>query len=309
MIISTSTATVKTPNAIALGNFDGIHRGHQIVLQPIISKQLANIYPSVVSFDPHPREFFTKQKLALLTPKQEKADYLATLGFQQLILIPFNDKLAALSPQDFIQQILVEQLQTKIISVGEDFRFGYQRKGTAGELKAIASRLGIQVYINSLHKYQGDRQQSIRVSSSLIREALLTGEVERANSMLGRPYTLRGKVVTGQQIGRTIGFPTANLQVPANKFLPRFGVYAVKVQYHNEQILGVMNIGCRPTVKGESPTIEVHLLDWSGDLYNQTLTISIEGFLRSEQKFNSLDELKQQINLDCQNAKTLLVSS
>jgi riboflavin kinase / FMN adenylyltransferase len=302
----TTTATLKTPTAIALGNFDGIHQGHQVVLQPILAQQAPNIYASVVSFAPHPREFFTGQKLSLLTPKQEKADYLAKLGFQQLILIPFDRFLADLSPQDFVRQILVRQLDTKIVSVGEDFHFGYQRKGTARDLKEIAEQLGIKVYINSLHKCQNDRQQYVRVSSSLIRQALLTGEVKQANLMLGRSYTLVGQVVTGKQIGRTIGFPTANLQLPPDKFLPRYGVYAVKVSHNNSDFLGVMNIGCRPTVVGEFPTVEVHLLDWSGDLYNQTITVSLEAFLRPEQKFASLEDLKQQIDRDCQTAKKLL---
>jgi riboflavin kinase / FMN adenylyltransferase len=306
-VIITNTTTVKTPTAIALGNFDGIHRGHQVVLQPILAQQAPDLYASVVSFVPHPREFFTGQKLLLLTPKQEKADYLEKLGFQQLILISFERVLAALSPQDFVRQILVQQLDTKIISIGEDFRFGYQRKGTAKDLKEIAEQLGIQVYINSLHKYRDNQQQYVRVSSSLIRQALVTGDVKQANLMLGRSYTLVGQVVTGKQLGRTIGFPTANLQLPTDKFLPRYGVYAVKVNYHNYCLLGVMNIGCRPTVAGELPTIEVHLLDWSGDLYNQTITVSLEVFLRPEQKFASLDSLKQQIQKDCQIAKKLLL--
>ena len=307
MIITNSYNVVHKPTAIALGNFDGIHRGHQVVLRPIISCRSTELYASVVSFDPHPRQFFSGKQLSLLTPKQEKADYLETLGFQQLILIPFDKTLAALSPQDFVNRILVEQLQTKIVSIGEDFRFGNQRKGTAADLEKIASELGIEVCINSLHKYQDDRQNSVRVSSSLIRQALMSGNVKQANLMLGRSYCLRGKVVKGKQIGRTIGFPTANLQIPVNKFLPRFGVYAVQVKYETNDILGVMNIGCRPTVKGELPTIEIHLLDWSRDLYGAELTVQLEAFLRGEQKFNSLDDLKQQIKRDCQTAKDILV--
>lgn len=311
MIVNSSATTVKTPTAIALGNFDGIHRGHQIVLQPILSLRSSSIYSSVVSFDPHPRQFFSGQKLSLLTPKSEKADYLATMGFQQLILITFDQTLSSLSPQDFVERILVNQLQAQIISIGEDFRFGYQRKGTAKDLQKIASEIGIQVHINSLHKYQNSQQKSVRVSSSLIREALSKGELKQANLMLGRSYQLIGKVVTGKQIGRTIGFPTANLQIPIDKFLPRYGVYAVKafcdVFGNNSVVAGVMNIGCRPTVKGESPTVEVHLLDWSGDLYNQTITVSLEAFLRSEQKFTSLEDLKKQIATDCQRARSKLL--
>lgn len=306
MIVNSSATTVKTPTAIALGNFDGIHRGHQIVLQPILSLQSSSIYPSVVSFDPHPRQFFSGQKLPLLTPKEEKANYLTNMGFQQLILITFDQTLSSLSPQDFVERIIVNQLQAKIISIGEDFRFGYQRKGTAKDLQKIASQIGIEVYINSLHKYRNNQQKSVRVSSSLIREALSKGELEQANEMLGRSYQLIGKVVTGKQIGRTIGFPTANLQVPTDKFLPRYGVYGVKVFCDDSVVAGVMNIGCRPTLKGELPTVEVHLLDWSGDLYNQTITVSLEAFLRSEQKFASLEDLKQQITTDCQRAKSIL---
>ena len=308
MIVNSSATTVKTPTAIALGNFDGIHRGHMVVLQPILSLKQPQVYNSVVSFEPHPRQFFTGEKLPLLTPKAEKADYLKSLGFQQLILIPFDRRLASLSPQEFVEQILVTQLQAKTISIGEDFRFGYQRQGTAQKLQKIAAQLGMEVQINSLHKCQDRNQKSVRVSSSLIREALAKGEIAQANFMLGRPYQLIGKVVTGKQIGRTIGFPTANLQIPSDKFLPRYGVYAVRARIDKNIVLGVMNIGCRPTVQGEQPTIEVHLLDWSGDLYNQTIAVSLESFLRPEQKFASLEDLKQQINQDCTTARSLLTS-
>lgn len=305
MWIATSTEQIKTPTAIALGNFDGLHQGHQTVLEPIIrpkrDRSLA-IYPSVVSFTPHPREFFTGEKIKLLTPVAEKAQQLDKIGIEQLVLLPFNRELAALSPEQFVRQILVEQLQATHISVGEDFRFGNQRKGTATKLKSIATDLGIEVDLNSLHKCW-DNSKSVRVSSSLIRQALANGEVERANFMLDRPYTLIGKVVTGQQLGRTIGFPTANLQLPPDKFLPCFGVYAVDILL-DSAVKGVMNIGCRPTVAGEEPTIEVHLLNWSGDLYGQTLTVNLKKFLRPEQKFSSLDDLKQQITKDCQAALT-----
>jgi riboflavin kinase / FMN adenylyltransferase len=318
VLITSDPKLIQTPTAIALGNFDGIHRGHQIVLQAIANRSdfpsdLAALrkstifYPSVVSFCPHPREFFTGQKLQLLTPVAEKAEFLAEIGIKQLILLPFDRRLASLTPQEFVADILIEQLQAKYISVGEDFRFGNQRKGTALELKQMAANWGVKVHLNTLHKCQDlDSSSSdrilARISSSLIRQALLDGRVERANFMLGRPYQLVGKVVTGQQLGRTIGFPTANLQLPADKFLPRYGVYAVEVSVNGSIVKGVMNIGCRPTVAGEAPTVEVHLLNWSGDLYGQILKVNLERFLRGEQKFPSLDALKQQIILDCQAA-------
>ena len=312
MLITSDTKPIKTPTAIALGNFDGIHRGHQIVLQPISNnlndkpkdiaslRQSITFYSSVVSFSPHPREFFTGQKIKLLTPVAEKAEYLTTIGIEQLILLPFDQQLASLSPQEFVAEILVKQLQAKYVSVGEDFRFGNQRRGTALDLKKMASNWGITVHLNTLHKCHNSDRGSVRISSSLIRQALLDGNIERANFMLGRPYKLIGKVVRGQQLGRTIGFPTANLQLPSDKFLPRYGVYSVDVSLNQTKIKGVMNIGCRPTVEGQDPTIEVHLLNWSGDLYGQTLTVSLERFLRAEQKFPSIEALKQQITLDCQ---------
>lgn len=304
MLIATSREQIKTPTAIALGNFDGIHRGHQVVLQPILTfarSQKKHVFPTVVSFSPHPREFFTGNKIKLLTPVAEKRQHLAKMGIEQLILLPFDQKLASLTPEQFVQQIIVEQLQAIKISVGQDFHFGYQRQGTARDLKNIATDLGIEVTINGLHKCQ-ERGESVRISSSLIRHALLEGNIERANFMLGRPYTLRGEVITGQQLGRTIGFPTANLQLPLDKFLPRFGVYSVDVLVDRCQVKGVMNIGCRPTVAGKEPTVEVHLLNWSGNLYGQTLEVSLNKFLRTEQKFASVAALQEQISRDCQAA-------
>ena len=304
MFIADSTDRIKTPTAIALGNFDGIHQGHQTVLHPIINSGLSDlqphVYPSVVSFAPHPREFFTGGKLQLLTPRSEKAEILEDLGIEQLVLLPFNRDLASLNPQQFVKRVLVEQLQTTIVSVGSDFRFGHRRTGSGADLKEIAGSFGIAVHLNSLKQYRDRDHRTVRVSSSLIRQALSKGDVATANKMLGRPYSLRGKVVTGQQLGRTIGFPTANLQVPSEKFLPRYGVYGVDVFYGQTVLKGVMNIGCRPTVAGEAPTIEVHLLNWSGDLYDRTLKVNLIRFIRPEQKFDSVEALKQQIALDCQ---------
>ena len=313
MHIADSPPQILTPTSIALGNFDGIHRGHQKVLKEVFGQSTPQgtkyTYPTVVSFLPHPREFFTGKKLRLLTPVAEKAQQLDSLGIRQLVLLSFDRELASLTPPQFVKTILVQQLQANHISVGEDFRFGFQRKGTATDLKEIASGLGIEVCINSLYRCQSQahHSQNVRISSSLIRQALEAGEIKQANSMLGRAYSLIGKVVKGQQLGRTIGFPTANLQVPSEKFLPRYGVYSVNVslgENFNSQlaIKGVMNIGYRPTVEGDDPTIEVHLLNWSGDLYDRIINVRLERFLRPEQKFPSLEALKKQIAADCEAA-------
>jgi riboflavin kinase/FMN adenylyltransferase len=304
LIIRSSREKIATPCAIALGNFDGIHLGHQQVLQPIL-KGGAGVYSTVVTFNPHPREFFSGEKKQLLTPLEEKVEILEGMGLKQLVSLPFDTGLAQLTPEQFVENILVKRLEAKTISVGEDFRFGCQRSGNAGYLKTLGETYSIDVTITRLKKEQG----MTRISSSLIRQALGEGNLSHARAMLGRPYVLIGKVVPGRQLGRKIGFPTANLQLPADKLLPRLGVYMVWVEYGGEKIKGVMNIGYRPTVEGEGISVEVHLLDWCGDLYDRTLRVSLEGFLRPEKKFASIDDLIAQIGNDCYRARELFQKS
>jgi len=273
--VTSSLATVLTPTTIALGNFDGVHRGHRQVIQPILESQAveASVQPphiTVVTFDPHPQEFFSGQPRQLLTPLAEKVTQLRFIGVEQLVLLPFDRELANLTPEQFVATILVQQLQAKRVSVGADFCFGRQRAGTALDLQAIAATYGVEVAIAPLKIFGEDR-----ISSSAIRRALLEGDLALASSLLGRAYSLVGQVVTGQQLGRTLGFPTANLQLPPEKFLPRQGVYAVSVQVCPSEgdldwsamprLPGVMNLGSRPTVGGIAQVVEVHLLDWSGD--------------------------------------------
>lgn len=335
MRVIDSLATTLVPTTVALGNFDGVHLGHRQVIGRVLGNglrghsqqrsvgvptagsiaqqqtprpcsgdalELPPIYTTVVTFDPHPQAFFSGQPRTLLTPRAEKAEQLEAMGVDQLILLPFDRQLAQLEPQRFVEEILVRQLQAKRVSVGQDFHFGRKRSGTALDLQAIAANYGIETHIVPLYILEGER-----VSSSHIRQALTRGDLETAHRLLGRAYTLTGTVVLGQQLGRTLGFPTANLQLPSEKFLPRWGVYSVWVDglsFHSQP--GVMNIGCRPTVDGDRPTVEVYLLDWSGDLYGQTLTVRLAHFLRPEAKFDSLDALKAQIQQDCQTAKSKL---
>ena len=292
---------------VALGNFDGIHQGHCEVIHglQVFKSRCKPCYTTVVAFDPHPQEFFTGQPRCLLTPAAEKADLLAHLGVEQLLLLPFNEQLASLSPHHFVKQILVEQLAAHHISVGFNFCFGHQRTGTATDLTEIAHQYNISVTIAAPRTQEGKP-----ISSSAIREALETGQLQQANRMLGRAYQLRGEVVRGQQLGQTLGFPTANLSLPPEKFLPRQGVYSVRVEsdlWDGTQI-GVMNLGCRPTLGRQEQTIEIHLLDWSGDLYGHTLTVLLAQFLRPEHPFPSLDALKAQIQADCEASRTFLTS-
>lgn len=348
MWIASSLETIRTPTYIALGNFDGIHRGHRKVMEPILGlrsevanakcqadleRQLVGVVHqgfsavssadasaiidvngdrttspqiSVVTFSPHPRAFFSGQPQQLLTPLDEKAEWLAALGIDQLVLLPFDQELANLTPPAFVEEILVGHLQAQFISVGQDFCFGRQRSGTSQDLRAIAAQFGIPTHIVSLQYDEGER-----ISSSAIRQALQDGHPEYAAQLLGRPYSLIGEVVTGQQLGRTIGFPTANLRVPSDKFLPRQGVYGVWVHLAEvaEPLLGVMNLGQRPTVDGTRQTIEVHVLNWAGDLYGQRLRVDLAMFIRPEQRFTGIDALKAQIHQDCETARERLLQS
>ncbi|MCT7948576.1 bifunctional riboflavin kinase/FAD synthetase [Ancylothrix sp. C2] len=355
MWVSKSLSTALTPTAIALGNFDGLHRGHQQVISPILHRAVqpatiaaaqaqpsiarqkplnwqnsrlgsckslkandrpeepyspsvlpSGVHSTVVTFYPHPQQFFTGITRTLLTPLDEKIALLREIGVQQLVLLPFNNDIASLTPREFVEKILVRELAAKQISVGQNFRFGYKRTGTTEELKSIAWEYGVKVTIVPLEICQEER-----ISSSQIRCYLEAGNVKAANRLLGRSYSLMGTVITGQKLGRTLGFPTANIQLNQEKFLPKTGVYAVQVWLENSDsnskpIPGVMNIGMRPTVAGVKLTTEVHLLDWSGDLYGQNITVTLEEYLRTEEKFPSLDALKQQIQADCNLAKKIL---
>ncbi|MEI6327917.1 MAG: bifunctional riboflavin kinase/FAD synthetase [Pseudanabaena sp. ELA645] len=303
---------ISRPTAIALGNFDGVHVGHCHVIEPILpnalgDRRLPNLTSTVVSFSPHPQEFFSKQPRSLLAPFEEKVALLESLGVEQLVLLPFDANLAKLTATEFIQQILIASLQVELISVGFDFHFGQKRQGNVTDLQNIwGDRLTV---IPEQTLIFGDIDSPpVRISSSNIRVALSQGNVDLANSLLGRPYNLGGKVIKGKQLGRTIGFPTANLEVPAQKCLPRDGVYAVKVNITSnlKPIFGVMNIGLRPTVNGDRRSVEVHLFDWQGDLYEQYLNVDLVKFIRPEQKFASLDALKEQIQADCQTALNYL---
>jgi riboflavin kinase/FMN adenylyltransferase len=346
--ITSSLTTAITPTAIALGNFDGVHLGHQAVIEPVVPASSYRVepaiggtshgfglqgfsdrqarqpkldrdgyqpidpketpMPTVMTFFPHPQEFFSGRSRPLLTPLPEKATQISRLGIGQLLLLPFTQHLADLSPEAFVEQLLVQKLRVQYISVGKDFCFGKRRQGTVDDLKTLAQRHGVQVHIAPLTCLGTER-----ISSSRIRQALETTDLRLVKQLLGRPYSLGGRVVRGQRLGHTLGFPTANLQLSKDKVLPPNGVYSVWVQGATAApyplVPAVMNLGTRPTVKGGTLTAEVHLLNWTGDLYGKTLEVYLHGFLRPEQKFESLDGLKDQIQQDCQRALGELAQS
>jgi riboflavin kinase / FMN adenylyltransferase len=307
--ITSDLNTILTPTRVALGNFDGLHLGHRAVINQVCQPS-ETIDPdarsTVVSFNPHPHTFFSGETRTLLTPFTEKVALLENQGVQQFVLLPFNQELASLSPEAFVEKILVTHPKAQQVSVGFNFHFGHKRSGNVTHLETIASRYGIEVMIAAPKTLENDR-----ISSSAIRQALQSGEIERANQLLGRFYCLTGVVVQGQQMGRKLGFPTANLEVSPEKFLPRNGVYRVAVEIEGlpQPQQGVMNLGVRPTLEGMQQTLEVHILDWSGNLYGTTVTVSLEQFLRPEQKFASLEALSSQIQMDCETARQQFTSA
>lgn len=307
---------IKTPTSIALGNFDGIHRGHSLVIAAALKKSSPHAHSTLLTFHPHPRQLFSGKPHSLLTPLPEKIAHLQTLGVEQVVLLPFNEEIACLTPEEFVTKILVQQLQAIQVSVGANFYFGRDRSGHAQDLARLAQAHNIQPQIIPLQNLPLapnspanflETAKPLPISSSSIRHHLSLGQIPVANMLLGRSYTLMGTVIQGKKLGRTLGFPTANVQIPTEKFLPKYGVYAVTVIHQGKRLPGVMNVGVRPSVDTENidPHVEVHILDWQGNLYGETLTIALREFLRPEQKFASIDALKAQINIDAEVARQL----
>lgn len=286
--------------ALTIGNFDGVHLGHQTILRHLKQKAQQLGLPTVVMlFEPQAKEFFLKQKApARLMRLRDKLTALAQFGIDYVFCVPFNAAFAQQSAEQFIQHYLIEKLRVKFLSVGDDFRFGINRSGNFATLQKAGKQYGFQVENNASYCLA---QQ--RVSSTAIREALAQDKLEQVEQMLGRPYSILGRVVHGNELGRTIGFPTANIGLHRN-VNPIQGVYAVEVKDKaNHHYYGVANVGNRPTINGFKPLLEVHLFDFNGNLYGQTLEIFFKLKLRSEIKFPSFAALQQQIKLDAENAK------
>ena len=296
------------PTAIALGSFDGLHRGHRQVIAAVVDHVPPGAVPTVVSFWPHPREVLHGDPRLRLDLPAEKLDLLEPLGIRQLVLVPFDAALAALTPEDFVARVLARQLQARRVAVGENFRFGVGRCGAAADLVRLGAAHGMAVEVVPMLEQGGER-----ISSSRIRRALAAGELAEAAALLERPYRFSGQVVQGRQLGRQLGWPTANLQVDGRKFLPRQGVYAALVwrldrlgQPHAGPLAAVMNLGPQPTVDPLAPSaVEVHLLDRRLELVGESLRVEPLRLLRLQQRFDGLDALARQIAADADQARLL----
>ncbi len=293
---------------VTTGTFDGVHLGHCTILEKLKSYRLISGHETVViTFNPHPRLVLqpNDNQLELLNSLDEKIELLSKQGIDHLLVIPFDKKFAALSSLEFIQQILVQTIGTKKLVIGYDHHFGKNREGSFENLQQTGHQYGFEV-----EEIPAKDIDHVAISSTKIREALHNGDIITANKFLGYQYMMEGTVVKGRQLGNTIGFPTANLEIIGQrKLIPQNGVYAVTVSVENSIYKGMMNIGNRPTVEANGDTkVEVHILNFSGNIYGKKLQISCVDRIRDEKKFTSLDELKSQLKDDKNQIKSLLSS-
>ena len=286
---------VPGPTALAIGNFDGVHRGHAALLSRLVdAADGAGLPATILTFEPHPREFFAPASApARLTTLREKLELLSDAGVAQVMVCRFNADFAALSAQQFVETVLLNGLRTRHLIIGDDFRFGKGRAGDFAMLQAAGERSSFTVEAMGSVTLDGGR-----VSSSSVRQALAAGDMEQAAALLGRPYVIDGSVRHGEKVGRQLGFATANIRIKHNP-LPMSGVFAVEVSGIDGQLLpGVANLGIRPTLGGIKPILEVHLFDFDRDIYGAHLSVRFVHKLRNEQRFPNLDALKTQIALD-----------
>lgn len=286
---------------VVLGNFDGLHIGHQTLIQ--LGRTIADTNGeelAVFTFHPQIQELRDPAFCYLLTAQQKQQKF-DELHVSYIETVPFDEHIAALSPEAFVKQILVDRLYARHVVVGFNYTFGHKGAGTSELLVKLCKAYDIEVTVMQ-PCYVGDEV----VSSSAIRQYLQQGEIEKANELLGYVFTLHGEVVYGNQIGRTIGFPTANIPVPQQKIIPANGVYAAIATVEGQRYPGILNIGCRPTVgNGSHISIEVHLMDFDQNIYGKEISIAICHFLRKESRFSGLDALKEQLEKDKQNALQL----
>lgn len=283
-----------------IGNFDGLHIGHQAIIERLKARAKAlSVMSCVIIFEPQPREFLEPKSVSIrLSRVREKLELLKDQGVDLVLCLPFNKQLKELSAEDFIKKILVEGLHIKHIEVGDDFCFGAKRAGNFAMLVKAGKQYGFTVEDAKTVVLDNER-----VSSTRVRNALLAGDLVLVKRLLGKAFQLSGRVIHGQQLARKLGCPTANIQLK-RQYVPLTGVFVVSCDLQGKTYYGVANIGVRPTVKGDGkPHLEVHLLDFMGDLYNCHLKVTFHHKLRDEKKFNSLDELKVAINNDVTNAR------
>ncbi len=294
-------AAAAEPTALTIGNFDGVHLGHQAMLAELARAAGRLGMPAcVLTFEPHPREFFAPDKAPTrLTSLREKLELLMGLGVDRVHICRFNYRFAQIAAEDFVERILARGLGVRWLLVGDDFRFGARRAGDLVMLKQAAPHCGFEVAALASVTLEGER-----VSSTAVRNALAAGDLDRAAQLLGRAYSISGRVMRGDGLGRKLGFPTANVQIKHNR-PPLTGIFAVRLHgVASEPLRGVASLGVRPTVKHQGvPTLEVHVFDFDGELYRRHVRVEFLRKFRDEEKYADLATLTRQIALDVENAQ------
>ena len=284
---------------IAIGNFDGIHLGHQKVIKEAKSKAKKLKLPfGVMTFEPMPLMFFNKKiKNHRINSLEQKKHHLKKLKLDFLIIIKFNKIFSSLTAEEFIEKIIFKKINCKYVYISKNFKFGFKRKGNLKTLKFFENKYDYKSVITMPYK----KNKKI-ISSSMIRKKIISGKINEANKLLGRKWTIKGKVIAGKKRGRKIGFPTCNLKL--NSYvIPKPGVYAVKVESNNFAKKGVANIGYRPTFNGQSLLLETNIFGINKNLYNKVINVHFKKFIRKEKKFQNIEKLKKQIKIDIQKAK------
>ena len=294
--------TSEQPTVCALGCFDGVHIGHASIIKK--AKEIAtksSALCAVWSFSEPPKNFFAKEKTPLLTTKEEKARIMERFGVDVFLSIPFDEHIASMSAEDFFYSILVGSMKAKHLVCGFNYRFGNNGKGDCALLEKLCKENDMHLSV-----IPPVTENGITISSSEIRNSLSLGDAISAAAYLGRPYSLTAQIINGQHLGRTLGFPTVNQVFGKEKLIPKNGVYVSRIILNETIKYGITNIGVRPTVDGNTLCAETNLFDFSGDLYEKTVTVELLEFMRAEQRFESLDQLKTQVNNDIKTAKEII---
>lgn len=307
-IRKTTEIEIAEPTVLSLGKFDGFHMGHKLLLSQMLEKKKEGLTAVMFTFDMPPKAVVSQEIFNVLTTNEERESILRETGIDYLIEYPFTEQVRAMDPEAFIR-MLAERLHVKCIVAGKDFRFGKNRGGNYETLRQLGPKYGFETII--LDKREYERRE---ISSTFVREEIARGDIKKANLLLGYEYFVRGTVVHGRALGRTLGIPTVNLQPPAQKLLPPFGVYVSRVRILGEEdrkkgkIFGaITNVGRKPTIEGENPIgVETHIFDFHQDLYDREIEVRFLDFLRKEQKFSSIEELKKQMARDIELGKAYM---
>jgi riboflavin kinase / FMN adenylyltransferase len=281
------------PSSITIGNFDGLHIGHIELLKNTIALAKANnTVPVVLSFDPMPEEYFRNEYFFRLMSNTEKSGFIEDYGIEEIILIPFNEKFSKMDKNKFIDEVLIKKLNAKHVVVGNDFRFGHKRIGDVKLLKSYGHDRGIEVTIVSLIEILGKK-----ISSTNIRELLILGKISEANNILGKPFSIQGKIIHGEKVGRELGYPTANIEI--YKSYPINGIFLVEVLHENsDKLYGLASIGNKPTFSGTNDVLEVFIFNFKLDIYGETIKVIFLEKIRDQIKFNTKEELIDQMKND-----------